>query len=139
MASAVNMIDANPNNYVDYVSLVSIAANTSIVAVNAGSKINPLKEKIRTGFTFQTDNNLLGINALKFFVIKLYDGNNKVFESVANNNSSVGVGLIGSNGDKVRVSVSTDVTFYKIELWSAGVLNLSLNSFRLYNAFWEST
>lgn len=139
MASAVNMIDANPNNYVDYVSLVSIAANTSIVAVNAGSKINPLKEKIRTGFTFQTANNLLGINALKFFVIKLYDGNNKVFESVANNNSSVGVGLIGSNGDKVRVSVSTDVTFDKIELWTAGVLNLSLNSFRLYNAFWEPT
>lgn len=139
MASAVNLIDANPLNYVDYINAVSIAANTSIVAVNAGKKVNILKEKIRTGFTFQTANNFLGVNALKFFVIKLYDGDNKVFESVANDNSSVGVGLIGSNGDKVRVSVSTNVTFDKIELWTAGVLNLNLNSFRLYNAFWEPT
>lgn len=139
MTSADNLVDENPYNYVDYTSPLALAANTTVVAINAGGRINAAGENIRTGFTFQTTNNFLGVNALKFFVIKLYDGTTKVFEGVVDNNSTVGVGLIGSNSDQVRFSVSTTATFDKIELWTAGVLNLNLNSFQIYNAFWEPT
>lgn len=139
MTSADNMVDENPDNYVDYTNPLALAANTTVVAVDAGERINVAGENVRTGFTFQTTNNFLGVSALKFFVIKLYDGPTKVFEGVVDNNSTVGVGLIGSNGDKVRFSVSTTATFDKIELWTAGVLNLNLNKFRIYNAFWEPT
>lgn len=132
-----NLVDDNPDNYATYQNVVSLLANTSIVGIQTGAYINSTGAAIHTGFTMQTSNSLLGVNALKAFQIRLYDGNSLVFTSTATGNDAVSAGLIGSSGNKVRFSVNTTAKFNKIELWTAGVLNLNLVEFRLYNAFWE--
>lgn len=132
-----NLVDDNPDNYATFLNVVSLLANTSIVGIQTGTYINSTGAPIRTGFTMQTSNNLLGVNALKAFQIRLYDGNSLVFQSTATGNDAVSAGLIGTSGNKVRFSVNTTAKFNKIELWTAGVLNLNLGEFRLYNAFWE--
>lgn len=132
-----NLVDDNPDNYATYQNIVSLLANTSIVGIQTGTYINSTGAAIRTGFTMQTSNSLLGVNALKAFQIRLYDGNSLVFQSTATGNDAVSAGLIGTSGNKVRFSVNTTAKFNKIELWTAGVLNLNLVEFRLYNAFWE--
>lgn len=85
----------------------------------------------------QTSRGLLGTDVLKFFVVKLYKDNQEVASSVADGNNVVDVGLIGNKGNKVRIGITTEQEFNKIELWTAGVLNLNLEQFRLYNAYWE--
>lgn len=132
-----NLTDDNPDNYATYMNITSLLANTSIVGIQTASYINSAGVPIRTGFTVQASNNLLGVNALKAFQIRLYDGNTLVFTSTTTGNDAVSAGLIGSSGNKVRFSVNTSAKFNKIELWTAGVLNLNLGEFRLYNAFWE--
>lgn len=132
-----NLVDDNPDNYAAFLNVASLLANTSIVGIQTGTYINSTGAAIRTGFTMQISNNLLGINALKAFQIRLYDNNTLVFQSTTTGNNAVSAGLIGSSGNKVRFSVNTTAKFNKIELWSAGVLNLNLGVFRLYNAFWE--
>lgn len=134
-----NLTDDNPDNYATYQNVLSLLANTSIVGIQTGKYINDTGANIRTGFTMQTSQNLLGANALKFLLIRLYDNNTLVFQSAADGSKAVSAGLIGNSGSKVRFSVNTNVKFNKIELWTAGVLNLNLNEFRLYNAFWEPT
>ena len=77
-------------------------------------------------------------DVLKFFIIRLYRNGVKVFENAADNNNAVSAGLIGDSGNKIRISVNTNQEFDAIELWTGGVLNLNLNAFRIYYAFWES-
>ena len=139
MLDGANLIDDNPHNYVDIKNTLSLIQNRAMVAVDVGQKINTNGEEIRAGFTFQTASNFLGVSALKFFIIKLYDGNTKVYDGLVDDNSSVGLNLIGTNGDKIRFGVTTNVTFDRMELWTAGLLNLNLNRLRLYNAYWEPT
>lgn len=137
MIDGSNLIDNNPYNYVDYTNTLTLIGSTPIVAVDVGEMLNTKNETIRAGFTFQTANNFLGLNALKFFTIKLYQGDVKVYDAIANDNSSIGLTLLGTQSDKIRFGVTTDLSFDRIELWTAGLLNLNLNKFRLYNAYWE--
>lgn len=139
MLDGANLIDDNPHNYVDIKNTLSLIQSRAIVAVDVGQKLNATGEEIRTGFTFQTASNFLGLSALKFFTIKLYDGDTKVYDGLVDDNSSVGLNLIGINGDKVRFGVTTNVSFDRMELWTSGLLNINLNRLRLYNAYWEPT
>ena len=132
-----NLTDDNPDNYATYHNITSLLANTSIVGIRTGTYINSTGAAIRTGFTMQTSNGLLGVSALKAFQIRLYDNNTLVFQSTTTGNNAVSAELAGNSGNKVRFSVNTTTKFNKIELWTAGVLNLNLGKFRLYNAFWE--
>ena len=53
----------------------------------------------------------------------------------------VGVGLIGSEqSQKIRYSVKVpaNVDFDEFQLWTSGVLNLGLNTLRIYYGFMES-
>lgn len=134
-----NLTDDNPDNYATYQNILSISANASIVGIQTGIYINETGANIRTGFTMQTGSNLLGIDALKSLVIRLYDNNTLVFQSTTDGSNVLSAGLIGNSGNKVRFSVNTNVKYNKIELWTSGVLNLNLTEFRLYNAFWEPT
>lgn len=139
-----NIVDDNPYNYATFVQGLNIAENTGLVAVKLGNgmTINSERKKIRAGFTLQTSFNLLSLDVLKFFVIKLYKGNEKVDESYWSSSqdkfSSVGLGLVGSKSDRFRVFIETDKEFDSVELWSAGVLGLKLQGQNIYNAFWES-
>lgn len=134
-----NLIDSNPDNYITYNNVLSLAANTSILGIKtaANQPVNAAHGQIRTGFVLQTSSNLLSASVLKLFIIRLYRNGVKVFESAADGNNAISAGLIGDNGGKVRIGVTTNQEFDSIELWTGGVLNLNLNAFRIYYAFWE--
>lgn len=135
-----NLIDNNPDNFITYNNVASIAANTSIVGIKTATDkpVNSAKNQIRTGFVIQTSTSLLSANVLKFLIIRLYRNGVKVFESAADNNNAISAGLIGDNGSKVRIGITTNQEFDSIELWTGGTLNLNLSAFRIYYAFWEN-
>jgi len=135
-----NLIDSNPDNYITYYNVASIAANTSIVGIRTApaTPINTSKALIRTGFVIQTSTKLLSADVLKYFIIRLYRNGVKVFESTADDDNALSVGLIGDSGSKIRIGVTTNQKFDAIELWTGGILNLNLNAFRIYYAYWES-
>lgn len=132
-----NLVDDNPDNYATYTTLLSLVANRPIMGIETKRSINAEGQQVKAGFVMQTSNGLLGADVLKFFVIKLYNGSELVAFNAADDNNAVDVGLIGNKGNKVRIGITTDREFNKIELWTAGVLNLNLEQFRLYNAYWE--
>lgn len=133
-----NLVDANTDNYAECVSLLSLLQSKGIVAVQAAKSIAPeAGKKTRVGFVMQTSSQLLGADVLKFFFLRLYKDDVKVYEGLTDQNSTVGVGLVGNAGNKIRFSVETDKEFDRVELWTAGVLNLTLSTLRIYNAFYE--
>ena len=134
---AQNLIDENTSNYAECVSVLNLIEHRGLVAINSNNKINSAKEEIRTGFVLQNSAQLLGANALKFFYIRLLDGDKEVFSGMTDENNTVKVGLLGNDATKVKFSVETSEQFDRIELWSAGLLNLNLNSLRMYYAFYE--
>ncbi len=141
VADINNVVDDNPNNYATYNKALSVASNFGILGIELGEghsiEASATAPK-RVGFTMQALGTVLSADALKFFHIKLFNGDKKVDESVVDNNSTVSADLIGSQGNKVRMAFTTEKTFDRIELWSSGVLALNLSAgYRIYNAFFE--
>lgn len=131
------LVDAEYNNYAEATNVLSLIQLGGLASVKSTKVIEPQKGKIRVGFVMQTNNQLLGADVLKFFFIRLYKGQTKVYEGLTGQNNTVGVGLIGNDGSKLRFYVETEEVFDRVELWSAGLLNINLNTFRLYYAFYE--
>ena len=137
--SAGNLVDSKPDNYAECISALSLIQARGIVAVTSASPIT-LNEKSRVGFVMQTSNTLLSADVLRFFFIRLYNGTEEVGNSLTQTNNTVGVGLLGGDGSQLRFYLETEgTTFDRVELWTAGLLNLNLNKFRLYYAFYEPT
>lgn len=136
---AENIVDDNPDNYATYIGGIAIAQNIGILglATKDGSALNTTGNQIRVGFTIQPMSSLLGVNALTYFRIRLKRNGEYIDSGVTDENNAVSAGLIGDNGSKMRLSITTDKEFDGIELWKSGLLNLNLESFRIYNAFWE--
>lgn len=132
-----NLVDAEYNNYAEATNVLSLIQLGGLASVKSTKVIEPQKGKIRVGFVMQTNNQLLGADVLKFFFIRLYNDGNEVFSGLTAENDAVGVGLVGNDGSKLRFYVETDQTFDQVELWTAGLLNVNLNTFRLYYAFYE--
>lgn len=132
-----NLVDAEYNNYAEATNVLSLIQLGGLASVKSNEEINTQKGKTRVGFVMQTNNQLLGADVLKFFFIRLYKGQTKVYEGLTGQNNTVGVGLIGNDGSKLRFYVETEEAFDRVELWSAGLLNINLNTFRLYYAFYE--
>lgn len=132
-----NLVDAEYDNYAEATNVLSLIQLGGLASVKSTKVINTQNVKTRVGFVMQTNNQLLGADVLKFFFIRLYKGQTKVYEGLTGQNNTVGVGLIGNDGSKLRFYVETDVAFDRVELWSAGLLNINLNTFRLYYAFYE--
>lgn len=134
------IVDNDPDNYITYLKGISIAGNYAIIGIKtgAGKTINPSHAQIRTGFTVQPSSTLLGTDLLRFFRLRLKLGSNYVYDSLTSGNSAVSAGLIGDSGSRIRLSVTTNVEYDAIELWTSGLLSLNLGTLRLYNAFWES-
>lgn len=139
--SAANLVDGNPDNYAECISTLNLIQAKGLVAITSTEKISPSGSsgKTRVGFVMQTNNTLLSADVLKFFFVRLYDGDREVYNGISQTNNTVDVGLIGGNGSKLRYYVETDQTFDRVELWTAGLLNLNLNKFRIYYAFYEPT
>ncbi|MCR8883163.1 hypothetical protein QUW57_09405 [Phocaeicola plebeius] len=132
-----NLVDAEYDNYAEATNVLSLIQLGGLASVKSTEEINTQKGKTRVGFVMQTNNQLLGADVLKFFFIRLYKGQTKVYEGLTGQNNTVGVGLIGNDGSKLRFYVETEEAFDRVELWSAGLLNINLNTFRLYYAFYE--
>ena len=136
------LITPEATDYAVYNNIGSIAIGQNYgiarVELGEGQTINKEGQPTRVGFTMQTQGQFLHVSALNFFRIKLYKGEEVVDESVADENSTVAADLIGSQGNKMRMSIVTEKEFDAIELWISGVADLSLgNEYRLYNAFYE--
>lgn len=134
-----NLVDADYDNYAEATNVLSLIQLGGLASVKSNKEINTQKRKTRVGFVMQTNNQLLGADVLKFFFIRLYKGQTKVYEGLTGQNNTVGVGLIGNDGSKLRFYVETEEAFDRVELWTAGLLNVNLNTFRLYYAFYEPT
>lgn len=135
-----NLVDDNPDNYVTFTRPINLVNNTPVIAVDLDEDktINAEKAKIRVGFTMQYSSELLNVNALEYFYIRLYKDGEPVDQAVPGENSTVKLDLLAADSNKMRYSIVTDKEFDHIELWYAGVANIHLfSSIRLYNAFWE--
>ena len=132
-----NLVDGDYTNYAEATNVLSLIQFGSLAGVYSSQDIAPQGEKTRVGFVMQTNNQLLGADVLKFFFIRLYKDGEEVFSGLTAENDAVGVGLVGNDGSKLRFYVETDKTFDQVELWTAGLLNVNLNTFRLYYAFYE--
>lgn len=134
-----NLVDGDYTNYAKAINVLSLIQFGSLAGVHSSQDIVPQGGKTRVGFVMQTNNQLLGADVLKFFFIRLYKDGKEVFSGLTAENDAVGVGLVGNDGSKLRFYVETDQTFDQVELWTAGLLNVNLNTFRLYYAFYEPT
>lgn len=132
-----NLVDGDYTNYAEATNVLSLIQFGSLAGVHSSQDIAPQGGKTRVGFVMQTNNQLLGADVLKFFFIRLYKDGKEVFSGLTAENDAVGVGLVGNDGSKLRFYVETDKTFDQVELWTAGLLNVNLNTFRLYYAFYE--
>lgn len=133
-----NLVDGDYTNYAEATNVLSLIQFGSLAGIHSSQDIAPQGgEKTRVGFVMQTNNQLLGADVLKFFFIRLYKDGEEVFSGLTAENDAVGVGLVGNDGSKLRFYVETDQTFDQVELWTAGLLNVNLNIFRLYYAFYE--
>lgn len=132
-----NLVDGDYTNYAEAINVLSLIQFGSLAGVHSSKDIAPQGGKTRVGFVMQTNNQLLGADVLKFFFIRLYKEGKEVFSGLTAENDAVGVGLVGNDGSKLRFYVETDRTFDQVELWTAGLLNVNLNTFRLYYAFYE--
>lgn len=134
-----NLVDGDYTNYAEATNVLSLIQFGSLAGVHSSQDIAPQGGKTRVGFVMQTNNQLLGADVLKFFFIRLYKDGEEVFSGLTAENDAIGVGLVGNDGSKLRFYVETDQTFDQVELWTAGLLNVNLNTFRLYYAFYEPT
>lgn len=132
-----NLVDGDYTNYAEATNVLSLIQFGSLAGVHSSQDIAPQGGKTCVGFVMQTNNQLLGDDVLKFFFIRLYKDGEEVFSGLTAENDAVGVGLVGNDGSKLRFYVETDRTFDQVELWTAGLLNVNLNTFRLYYAFYE--
>lgn len=134
-----NLVDGDYTNYAEATNVLSLIQFGSLAGVHSSQDIAPQGGKTRVGFVMQTNNQLLGADVLKFFFIRLYKDGEEVFSGLTAENDAIGVELVGNDGSKLRFYVETDKTFDQVELWTAGLLNVNLNTFRLYYAFYEPT
>lgn len=135
-----NLFDDDLNNFVEYTNGLSLAANTSVIGV--GVPIDrPFTASAdvprRVGFVMQATSQFLNANVLKFFVIKTYLDGKEQESSLVEENNAISANLIGGTDSKMRYSFVAEKPFNQVALWTAGVLNLSLNKFRIYYAFEE--
>ena len=134
------LVDKDAENYAEATNALSLFQFGGLIGVESTQDISkPNNGMTRVGFVMQTNKQLLGADVLKYFYIVLYKDGEVVDEGISQQNKTVGVGLIGNNGDKLRFYMETEKTFDRVELWTAGLLSVSLSTFRLYYAFYEST
>ena len=132
------IVDPNHDNYATVVSVIGIAENVGIVAIDLKEPIIPENGRdVRVGFTVRNTFDFLGADVLRFFKICLYNNGQKVHEAPVDNSKIGDVSLIGSKGHKLRMSIQYNGPFDHIELWKSGVLELKLSALHIYNAFWE--
>lgn len=136
-------MDGNFDNYASYVSGLSVASNLGIIGIKTvgGESFDlEIEGDKRVGFIVENASTFLDADVLQFLRIRLFRNGEVVYENVIDESNVVGVGLIGSEqSQKIRYSVKVpaNVDFDEFQLWTSGVLNLGLNTLRIYYGFME--
>lgn len=136
MKDTENIVDGNNTTYASSTTAINLLQHGVLAAVKGQTAINPAGNKYRVGFIIQNASELLGVSALKFFTIKLFKGNNEIDSNVSLSNQGVSLGLLNGARDKMSISIETDQEFDGVALCTAGLLGVSLNNLRIYDAFY---
>ena len=139
-----NIIDQDMSTYAEYIGGLSLANNVQIIGVKKKTA-EPMwtggTNGKRVGFVVEMNSGVLGLNALQFYRIRLYNNKTQsyVHDEVVSRWNTISAGLIGNDNQvqKVRLSVEVPagIEFDEITLWKSGLLNLQLNTLRIYGAF----
>ncbi|WP_278411307.1 hypothetical protein [Phocaeicola coprocola] len=138
-----NIIDQDMSTYATYTGGLTLVDNLQIVGVkkkDAQSKWTSESSGKRIGFVVEMNNGMLGVNALEFYQIRLYNEGQKVHERVISQWNTISAGLIGNNNvQKVRFSIEVpaNIEFDEITLWKSGVLGLQFSNLRIYGVYME--
>ena len=138
-----NIIDQDMSTYATYIGGLNLVENLQIVGVkkkDAQSKWTSESSGKRVGFVVEMNNGMLGVNALDFYQIHLYDNGQNVHGGVISQWNTISAGLIGNNNvQKVRFSIEVpaNTEFDEITLWKSGVLGLQLSNLRIYGVYME--
>ena len=132
------IVDDDYANSASILNAISIGQVGTYAAVKSSKKLKPEDGKWRVGFTIKSGAGLLGLQALKFFTISLYNGTEEVESDISASNNTVSLDLINLGSEKIRVSIETDKEFDCVALKTAGVLQVQLETLEIYNAFYES-
>lgn len=143
LESSDNIIDQDMSTYATYTGGLTLAENLQIVGVkkkDAQSKWTSESSGKRVGFVVEMNNGMLGVNALDFYQIRLYDNGQYVHGGVISQWNTISAGLIGNNNvQKVRFSIEVpaNTEFDEITLWKSGVLGLQLSNLRIYGVYMD--
>ena len=132
-----NVVDGTSDNYATAYNLTSLLEWSPVASFRMNTPVGG-NGKILTGFVVRNNTHLLDLTALSFYKIKLYSGNSLVYESGTSDNSTVKLGLLGYDREKIRLSVLTDKSFDRMELWTKGAATL-METLRIYNIFYEDS
>lgn len=135
MTDTENIVDGNNTTYASSATAINLLQHGVLAAVKGQTAINPAGT-YRVGFIIQNASELLGASALKFFTIKLFKGNKEIDSNVSLSNQGVSLGLLNGARDKMAITIETDQEFDGVALCTAGLLGVSLNNLRIYDAFY---
>lgn len=147
LTNGENVLNTTLTDYATYNNLLNgdVANNIPIVGVKKlNGSFSDGSKAHRIGFVVETRSSGLNLDALEFFNIRAYNNGTEVTsaaERVISENNAVKVDLIGSNKlQKLRfaITVPAGKSFDEFVLWKSGVLNLSIDQFRIYYAFDEA-
>lgn len=136
MKDTEKIVDGNNTTYASSTTAINLLQHGVLAAVKGQTAINPAGKKYRVGFIIQSASELLGASALKFFAIKLFKGGSEIDSNVSLSNQGVSLGLLNGARDKMSISIETDHEFDGVALCTAGLLGVSLNNLRIYDAFY---
>lgn len=135
-----HITDADMDTYAEYVGGLSLASNLMIAGIKTtdGRLLHDGKSEKKAGFVMEMSSEVLDLNLLQFFQIRLYNKGKKVLEKVIENTNVLSLGLAGKNQmAKVRygVTVPGGIEFDEMTIWKSGVLTLGLSTIRIYGGY----
>lgn len=136
MTDTENIVDGDNTTYASSATAINLLQHGVLAAVKNNKAIDPAGKTYRVGFIIQNASELLGASALKFFTIKLFKGNKEIESNVSLSSQGVSLGLLNGARDKMSISIETNQEFDGVALCTAGLLGVSLNNLRIYDAFY---
>ena len=138
-----NILNSSYEDYAIYQNVLNgtVVENLPIVGVKKSSGlISDGTKAHRIGFVVESQSTGLGLDAIDLFNIRTYNNGTETASKVIKEANTVKVKLIGSKrNQKLRfaVDIPAGVSFNEFVLWKSGVLDLSIDKFKIYYAFDE--
>lgn len=138
-----NVLNQSLEDYAMYSSVLNatVVENLPIVGVKKANGTFSDGNAHRIGFIVEAKSTGLRADVIDLFNIRTYKNGAQTASKVIKETNSVKVKLIGSNKEqKLRfaVDIPADVEFDEFILWKSGVLDLSIDRFKIYYAFDEA-